>query len=115
MPILAVSDGKLFQSFVIATDSDRLLFSLVPMIGDILWHCQQRLSVAVGRCKTRYEHVCTREFSVAPVVQQASTTKYNGAALRLWLTGLNVHLVQRDFILYIMVPHWSANNSVDHI
>ena len=35
--IHAVSDGKLFQSLVIATDSDQLLFSLVPMIGDALW------------------------------------------------------------------------------
>ena len=69
--------------------------------------------MAVGSRKTRYEHICTREFLVALVVQQASTTKYTWHGSEAVVNRFEDH-AQQDFILYIVL-HWLANNSVDYV
>ena len=52
---------------------------------------------AVGRHKTRYEHICTREFSGDPVVQQASTTKYTWRGYEAVVNRFE-DLAQQDYI-----------------
>ena len=57
-PIYAVSDGKPFQSFVIATDSDWLLFSLATMISDAFWALalSTKVKLAVNLIQTHLIH-----------------------------------------------------------